>query len=97
MTPIEKAHYAAGSLADFVPKEGELPGSHYFEFSGWEGYSGGCHSFRGNTAREGTDDATLSLDIDGLMVEDVERIFRVLRLGKAADRALDEALALAAE
>jgi hypothetical protein len=97
MTPIEQAHQAAGELRETQVREGEERGELYFHFAGWDGFSGSCHSFPGKTAREGTDDVTMSLSIDGLGAEDVERVLRVLRLGKKADRALSETVAYAAQ
>jgi hypothetical protein len=100
LSAIERAFRAAGELRETSIRYGDVKGEQYFEFSGWEGFSGGCHAFLTDIAHHdapGHGDVTMSLDIDGLSVEDVERVFRVLRLGRAADRALDQATAYAAQ
>ncbi len=98
MTHLDQAAKAAGELKDTVIFDGQTKEeAGYFELSSTDGVVGRCAGyhcpFRGPTDPP----MVFSLELDGMALDDVERVFKVLRLGAKADRALDESLAYAAE
>jgi hypothetical protein len=93
---LEAAAWAAGDLKDTSIRAGESLGEiGGFSFSDLGDMTGGVTAF---VVEPGSQEerTVFSLDVDGMRLEDLERVFLVLRLGRKADRALREALALAA-